>query len=473
MGRNFYIGFMQNYVKPRFSNFKLNKSLVFIATDSARNVEVIVNSHNEQFTMPITKHSSVLSHDYITFMNRRIQNTMGQSQAIRVEMRSGPNMALFVVNEEYTSVDGYTALQCNSLPVAHEYHYYAVSIPRSIQDTKSPTVNSAFLIIACVNHTSITITPAQTVTDPLDPNRILTIGQSRSIILNTLETLYITSPDDLTGSHVITDKPISFISGHECGSVPFDRDDCSHLVEQIPPTAVWGKQFFISAISDHPSGDIFKIVASTNDTAVNVFCTNSKRQLSNDINVFIPSAGASLNVSIQSSDNCIVTSKYNILVVQFALLGSSTTMIIVPATHQYLNTHWFTNVYAGDVKYKHYMKVFVSQKYFHPSLIRFDGETISTAWKEILCREGTQCGYVGLVSLTDGAHIVSHDNQAASIGVIIYGVGNYESYGYVGGMLLAPLISKFMYYSVSYCCRLYKVPPFIYNYPRGTHTTEY
>ena len=277
-------------------------------------------------------------------------------------------------------MDGYTALPYHTVPGVIEYHYYAVSVPRSIQDTSSPFVNSAFLIIASASHTTVTITPTQAVMDPLDPNRIVLAGQSRSIILNELETLYITSPDDLTGSHVVTDKPISFISGHECGRVPHDRVDCNHLVEQIPPTAVWGKQFFISSISSHSAGDLYKIVAASNDTTVNVLCTNSKREPTKNISVMIPYAGFSKIVSIHESESCIATSKNPIRLVQFAPLDSATIMVMVPATHQYLNTHWFTNVYAGDIKYKHYMKIFVCHKDFSPSRLRLDGETISAAY---------------------------------------------------------------------------------------------
>ncbi|KAL5491935.1 hypothetical protein EMCRGX_G017311 [Ephydatia muelleri] len=136
---------------------------------------------------------------------------------------------------------------------------------------------------------------------------------------------------------------------------------CNHLVEQIPPTAIWGKQFFISAISLHPGGDIYKIVASSNNTAVNILCTNSKMVQKKGIDVLIPRDGASINVTIEPGDNCIVTSKNSILLVQFAPLDSTTIMVTVPASHQYLNTHWFTTVYGGNVEFKHYKKVFSIQ----------------------------------------------------------------------------------------------------------------
>ena len=69
-------------------------------------------------------------------------------------------------------------------------------------------------------------------------------------------------------------------------------------------------------------------------------------------------------------------------------------MVMVPATHQYLNTHWFTNIYAGDIKYKHYMKIFVGHKDFSPSLLRLEGETLILATNVQISIKGPVPSYV-------------------------------------------------------------------------------
>ena len=442
LGDNFYIGLMQNYLKPGYSNFSLNKSMVFIATDSSKNVEVIVKSHNERLTIPITKQSFIFAYNFLTFRNKSVLNTTDRFKALQFQTKSGTQMSLFVINEEYASVDGYTALPYNTIPGVLTYYYYALSVPKSSHIANIPTGNSAFLIVGWINHTTVIITPTQTVVDPHNPTQMVNSGESTKVVLNEMETLYVASPDDLTGSRVITDKPISFITGHECGNLPNGRVGCNHMVEQIPPTATWGNQFFISSISQVTTGDIFKIVASSNNTAVNILCTNSKREQASDIDILVPRAGTSVNFTVELKQSCIVTSKNPILLVQFAPLKSATIMVTVPATHQYLNTHLFTTVYAGDIKYNHYMRVFVGSNNFNPSSISLDGEKIAASWMDILCKDGAACGHVGLVSLTDGAHVVGHDNSAASIGIMVYGISSHESYGYVGGLMLTPLKSK-------------------------------
>ena len=171
---------------------------------------------------------------------------------------------------------------------------------------------------------------------------------------------------------------------------------------------------------------------------MNILCTNSKSAHTSGADFLIPTAGASLNVTIKPSDSCLVTSRHPIYLVQFVALDSAVIMVTVPATHQYLNTYWFTTVYGGNVEFKHCMKIFVNHNDFDPSLIKLDGNTISASWIDILCKDGTVCAHVSLANLSEGTHVVAHEDRTASIGVIIYGVSQYKSYGYVGGMLLSP-----------------------------------
>lgn len=42
-------------------------------------------------------------------------------------------------------------------------------------------------------------------------------------------------------SKFVASKPICVFSGHKCSSIPTKSGLCGHMVEQIPPTAMWGK----------------------------------------------------------------------------------------------------------------------------------------------------------------------------------------------------------------------------------------
>ena len=43
-------------------------------------------------------------------------------------------------------------------------------------------------------------------------------------------------PNDVTGSHIISDKPIAVFGGHSCGNINSSSEFfCDYLVEEIPP----------------------------------------------------------------------------------------------------------------------------------------------------------------------------------------------------------------------------------------------
>ena len=102
------------------------------------------------------------------------------------------------------------------------------------------------------------------ITTQLSPNR------EYSFVINRLQTVYMQSPNDLTGTKIITDSEVSVISGHDTGYVPVnvESDYPDHLVEQIPCKKFWGKEYYITPIVTRTS--TIKVLAAYNFTNVNV-----------------------------------------------------------------------------------------------------------------------------------------------------------------------------------------------------------
>ena len=111
------------------------------------------------------------------------------------------------------------------------------------------TFRSRFLIVPCEDTTSVTLQPTQQIQANADligsplPT-LVNAGDQAIITVNRLQTAQFNSDMDLTGTIIKSDKPISVFVGHECGQVPTGQMACDHLVEQIPPDATWGTQFF-------------------------------------------------------------------------------------------------------------------------------------------------------------------------------------------------------------------------------------
>ena len=73
---------------------------------------------------------------------------------------------------------------------------------------------------------------------------------------------------DFTGAHITSDKPVSFLSGNLKVAVPVKGDSMDHLTEMLTPVETWGKSFITTSTPDRSVGDLFRIMASENDTHV-------------------------------------------------------------------------------------------------------------------------------------------------------------------------------------------------------------
>ncbi|MDF2695570.1 MAG: hypothetical protein K0S65_3953, partial [Labilithrix sp.] len=68
-------------------------------------------------------------------------------------------------------------------------------------------------------------------------------GKVVSFKLNRGEVLQITQGDELTGSPIVSNKPIGFFGGSKCTNVPETIQACDTLQQQIPPVNHWGSEY--------------------------------------------------------------------------------------------------------------------------------------------------------------------------------------------------------------------------------------
>ena len=108
---------------------------------------------------------------------------------------------------------------------------------------------------------------------------------------------------------------------------------------------------------------------------------------------------------------------------------------------QFSNNYVFTILPTFRVNY---ITVYVAPEYFQPDRIYVDNTTLdSSPWSQIYCSDSIICGYITRVNLTmAGEHRLYHVDQDAKVGVSAYGFDNINSYGYTGGLKLAPLQCK-------------------------------
>ena len=174
-----------------------------------------------------------------------------RSKGLRISSLETEPISVIYTSHQPTFGDymAYLAYPCHKQPTS-EYVYYAVSsLGFSIH-------RSQFLIVGCSDDSNVTIIPTLptgNITLPIDAQDMnsgaitLTAGQNHSLVLHSMQTLLIfASFIDLTASKIISNQPLTILSGHEASRIPSGVFDADPIITQLPPTIVWGKQFLLS-----------------------------------------------------------------------------------------------------------------------------------------------------------------------------------------------------------------------------------
>ena len=308
-----------------------------------------------------------------------------------------------------------------------EYVYYGISVSSGIGD-------SVVLIVGTENDTVMNLT----VTQPVDIKVYDTVislhrGIEYSFIVSKLQTVYIGSPDDLTGTRIVTSKPVSVFSGHQCGYVPSSGFSyCKCLIEQIPPTTYWGKTYYIAPLQGR-SGYTIKVIAAYNSTKVITDCNNVK-------NLYTINAGSYFTATHHSY--CTIQSNKEILVAQYSHGYSydrrtgDPMMMLVPATVHYSNEINLST--SSSSLYTNYINIIVLKEYYQPTMMYWVTGGVkrslqSQFWNEITFNKVTEAYYTQL-PVSSGPVSIVHKMTDAIISGTVYGFRSRYSYGHFGGI---------------------------------------
>ena len=346
----------------------------------------------------------------------QVRNNTERNKGIYIKAEGNKRIVVYGLNYRRFTSDAFLALPCKRSTV-DEYEYYALTYHA---DCCGP---STILIIACEDNTTIT-TPSMT------------------IALNRQQTYLIRESRDLSGTRVVSTKPISFFSGHECTRIPSGVGACDILTEQVPPTNTWGSFFLGASFLGKSSGALYRVLTAHDSTTVTVNCTTMARPTTYTLST----AGSWQQFSALTNSFCSIESNNPVLVMEYTQgfdldnVGDPL-MTMIPPVEQYSNNYVFNVL---PVFGTNYITVYVAPEYFQPERIFVDNANLLTnSWTAVYCSTGTLCGYVTRQSLTAGEHSLYHEDTDARVGVSAYGFNRYNSYGYPGGLELTPILCEY------------------------------
>ena len=419
---------------------------------------IITTVENEPVTFTIKNLAGTISSGSVTSnipktvtldLSNTVDSRTDREKGIIVSTGSRSKISVFVAGDGYDVGGGKTAGVYQSYPMwrypVNEYIYYAIS-------TGSNTVGSfsALLLVSANNDTNITITPTVNIIIPhdLSPTGIdmtITSGNSVTIQLDYLQTLLIDSPNNLTGSKVVSDKPIAVYSGHTCGEAPTPGTfACDFLIEQIPPSASWGNSFLVSPFSTIKSGYLLKFVSSQHNTNINISCQSN---ITYEISSLQEDGTASQLITGRNS--CHIYANNPILVAQFSLgqgynqvggfIPSDPGIVIVPPFQHYVTSTVFPAItLLSSTKY---MNLAVISSNFNSSQVLLNGVSLgSETWTRINSDDGSSVvGYVLTgYSLSSDINNVSYQGPNGRLCPLIFGSSFFVGYTYTGGLNMIP-----------------------------------
>ena len=311
------------------------------------------------------------------------------------------------LNYYNSTTDGFLALPCAPLNTDN-YEYYALTYH------DNGLMSQGFLVIVACDDTTVVNHGSSTTT------------------LNRMETLYLQDVVDYSGTRVQSSKPVSFFAGHVCTNVPIGVRACDHLVEQIPPTVVWGRHFLSASYFNRSSGELYRILTASSSTTVTVNCNT----FSQPQTFSLTSAGSWTEFRTNDNTFCSIESNNPLLVMEFSLgneidLVGGPFMMMIPSLDQFTNDY----VLHSPSTFSNYITILVTPQYYQPERILVDGVSQENAnWASVHCASGSICGYCAYVTLEPGDHHVWHSDSCAKISVLMYGFADHVSYGQPAGI---------------------------------------
>ena len=478
-GNKFYIGFIGNIRQG--NSFPTVALFVTTAEEDPVNVTIEYNSGgSRRVESQLTRRGAVTL--FVLPANGdddiQVDGNEQRNKGIYLKADGSKQVTVYGINSVAgLSADGFLALPYQTYDVqVYRYFVFSADIDQTF------VYKSRFLLVGNEDDTQVTIIPTSDIDVPSDVSEngfsftidLDGLRNTGTLTLDRFQTVLFSSSDDLTGTIITSNKPLSVFVGHECAQIPTASNACEHLVEQIPPDTTWGIQFFTVPLGLRESGEHYRVGTVTNDNRVIVTCTmegqvpqmiknetiNTKRGAGLIQWVEFDTMGVSRD--FRRSFCCIKTSKPAVVMMYgkghsvdkvtppgFSDSLGDPFMSLVPPVSQYSNNYTITSateVQSGLTYISYAIPVqFFNNTVADRSAFLINGTTHvpSSGYQPIYCSNGEICGYGAYTDLPAGNHLVEYNKLGATVNLLVYGFLGEYSFGYPAGFELEGIGGKY------------------------------
>jgi hypothetical protein len=384
--------------------------------------------------------------------NLNYTNSQNETVALQsVHVEAEDDVTVYALNQATLTSEAFMVLPTDALSDDYMVVAYNSDVRMSGNVPGPNTTPSQFVVVASEDSTIVDITPSVgTVKNRTRETVSIRLDQGESYLVQADPRMGFLT--DLTGSIVRASKPVAVFGGQQRAIVPIAQvdnlgsRDC--LIEQMTPIRTWGKSAYITPFARSSNEvnigtDLYRVVAAFDSTEVFVD-GNLAQMLMRGQYMERPLVQA----HVITTSNPTSTVQYK----KTAGIGGGTditrrgdpAMMLVPPAEQFMNQYRFISIQAyifdfvggriqpvDSVYLEQWLNVVIPTVSLGSLVL--DGVPIDqTKFLPI----GNSAYSWAKLPMRDGVHEIKADTN---FGIYVYGYGDANSYGYIGGMSFRPL----------------------------------
>jgi hypothetical protein len=435
-GREFWVVFLEN--EGSGGIVERSDLRLYLSSDRPTSAIITYNQTGEERTIPIQVANTTVEVSINALFGNDVElvdpATEGEISRRSLRIAAQDEVTLYGVNIRNKSSDAFLALPEDVLT-----RHYMVMAYTNGYDSFAPSdydMPSEFAVVATEDGTTVRVVPRTGMNINGRPD-----DAPFTILLNRGEAFFAQAQlgmaQDLTGTEVVTTKPVAVFGGVRRASVPTAVGNYrDHLCEQIPPLEVWGNEailvphFPVTEGSSQPA--VARVLSATDNTG---WTLNGIPQ--SPLRRGVPVELQLRNPHIINADGPILVGQYEHSVDVTDDMGRAELgdpfMMLIPPSQQYDTGYAFQAIIHTEF-ILHYINVVVPTDAWHTVLL--DGIQPTASFLQV---PGSRYSYAQ-IQVTPGAHYIRADSP---FGLYSYGYGRANSYGYAGGSLYHQLVHDF------------------------------
>ncbi|MCB9168931.1 MAG: gliding motility-associated C-terminal domain-containing protein [Flavobacteriales bacterium] len=438
MGKEFWLGFMENY-----QGNPTNSLDIFISSPVATSgtVTLPLLGWSQNFVVAPNVTTTVTVPTLGATGTMHFNSDVVDNKAILIQTQD--TVAVFAINFESYTADGTTVYPIQSLGTSYRLQAYQ----------GYPGINdlvSEFLIVANKDGTEVEINSTSTTGGGHLANVPWTVQ------LDSGETYQVKASapaGDFTGTTIIgtpasgSCRPFSVYSGSLCTVIPAGCTACDHIMEQDLPTNVWGTRYY-SVPFNSTTQYAYRILADQNNTQVTV---NGGAPINLNAGQFVEVNNFSQPACFEGNKKFSVA---QLMQSQSCAGGTGDpALLILNAEEQQINNITFATV-VSTVITNHSVNIVTETA--NTNQVSLDGSLVPAASFTPYTACPTQS--YAVLPLTTGSHTLS---CPGGLSAYVYGTGSAESYAYSVGSFtpLPPILIDSVFCGLDSTGTLTLAPP--------------